>query len=194
MDLLADINASGLAANYLERLDEAANEYKARVFRNYADLLYDTILNAMHPRRADLMTELENNLRNGIKSGVTLWSYTTTHHQGLSSDKMNELSAIGLHTVVFDDEVPMSVDRIVQNSDLVWRLAYTFGTRFRVRRVRCALRSISEDYSAYEYELRMEFVPEGLSEWEVAKLTDTYKACLNRPFHVGRNVHLSPRY
>ena len=194
MDLLAEINDTGLAVNSLPALDAAAEEYKARVFRNYADLLYDTILNTMHPKRASLMKELEDNLREGVKMGVTLWSYTTTHHQGLSSDKMNELSAIGLHTVVFDDEVPMSVDRIVQNSDLLWRLAYTFGTRFRVKRVRCGLRSLSEGFSSYEYELRMEFVPEGLAAWEIAKLTDAYKANLNRPFHVGRDVHVSPRY
>jgi hypothetical protein len=193
MDLLAEINDCGFAANHMEELDAACAEHRITTFRNYADLLYVEILKTLEILRNNVLTQLKENARKGIKGGVRIWSYHTCHHQGIDRAIIAGLSERGLHTVLFDDGVPMSVDRIVQNSDVLWRLAFTFGSRFRVKRVRSLLRCVNYEYECHEYELRVEFVPEGLQAYENEKLVNAYVGVTGRELHEGKNVHMTSR-
>jgi hypothetical protein len=147
----------------------------------------------MHPQRNNLLENLETNIREGRKGGVKLWSYSVTFHEGLDSSTMTGLSEVGQHTVVFDDDAPMSVDRIVQNTDLRWRLAFTFGANFRVSRRYGSLRVYGEDRNCYEMELWLEYV-ENLAEHEIKSLLSAYRGVMNRPLYQSKEFRMSPRY
>jgi len=192
-DLLEEISNTGLAANKLNDLALASHERNTRTLRNYADLLYDSILNEMLPRRDQILEELEDAIRNGRPQEVKLWTYSVTYHTGLDRETMADLAASGHHTVIFDDERPMSVDRIVQHTDILWRLAFTFGTHFRVTRRRGYLRACGEDREGYEMELWLEYVSD-LTEDEANSLVAAYKSMRNRPMYQGSFVRMTARF
>lgn len=194
MELLSEIDNTGWAANAMAGLDTAARERSQLVLRNYADILYDFILNEVHHKKDYLLNKLRENIAEGTKGGVLLWSYRNTFHDRmLDSYEMSRLSEEGFHTVIFDGGVPMCVDRIVQNSDILWRLAFTFGSRFRVKRVYGAELHRSAERTTFEFELRLEFVPEGLNEFEEKKLIDAYKGVANRQMYSSGDAMMTAR-
>ena len=194
MDLLYEIELNGLAANHLADLNTAVRERSKDVLQTYADVLYAHILDSVCPQKDHIMTQLVDHMRTGRKDGVLLWSYSNTYHSHLSRERMSQLSELGDHTVVFNNGRPMCVDRIVQNTDLLLRLACTFGSKFRVKRVRGNLKRISSDQETYEFELRLQYIGEGLTETQSKRLLKAYNDMVSRPLRVGRNVRVTPRY
>lgn len=198
MDILSEIDSTGLAAAKAVSLVLAHSSRKRITFRNYADLLYARILDDFYPARAHLMKELETAVATpGALMRVKLWDYSVTYPTNgdrLSVFDAVDASARGHHTVVFDDGRPMSVDAIFRNTDLNWRLAFTFGSQFRVTVSREDTKAISADYSSYRIGVYLHYCPHGLKDYEEKKLIAAYKGVCDRELYVGKNSFMTARF
>lgn len=198
MDILNEIDSTGLAAAKAVSLVLAHSSRKRITFRNYADILYARILNDFFPRREQILEELEKNVAtSGALMTARIWDYSVTYPT--NGDKLSvfdavDASARGHHTVVFDDGRPMSVDAIFRNTDLVWRLAFTFGTKFRVKLMREDTKAISADYSSYRIGVYLYYSPYGLADYEEKKLIAAYTGVCDRQLHTGKNAYMTARF
>lgn len=198
MDILSEIDSTGLAAAKALDLAVAYSSRTRACFRNYADILYARILDDVHPRRHKILQDLEVAVADaGACMSVKIWDYSITYPtngEKLSVFDAMDASARGHHTVVFDNGKPLSVDAIFRNTDLDWRLAYTFGSKFRVRLTREDTKMISEKYTSYRIGVYLVYSPYGLAEYEEQKLIAAYKDVCDRQLHAGKNVSMTARY
>lgn len=198
MDILLEIDATGLAAAKALDLAHAYSQRNRATFRKYADILYAHILDTIHPRKKQILDELETEVGTaGAVMRARLWDYSVTYPTDgnpLSALDAVECSNRGNHTVVFDDGKPMSVDAIFRNTDLAWRLAFTFGSKFRVSFVREDTKLVSGTYSSYRIAVYLHYEPHGIGEYGEQKMIEAYKAVCDRQLHVGTNVYMTARF
>jgi len=199
MDTLTEIDSTGLAAAKALDLAFAYSRRNSLRLRNYADILYARILESFHPHKDKILEQLLTAAATPdaiIKAKI--WDYSVTYRASYSVpanvEEMEDFSRRGYHTVVFDDDRPMSVDAIFRNTDLCWRLAFTFGSKFRVTFVREFTKMISSEYSSYNIGVYVHYHPNGLMPYAEEKLIRAYKGVCDRPLHVGTDVYMTPRY
>ena len=199
MDILSEIDNAGFADAKSADLKKAYKERNQITLRNYADLLYMRILNDFYPRKDDILTQLEQLARTpGALMRVKMWDYCVTYrdayHLPANVGEMIDFTERGYHTVVFDDGRPMSVDAIFRNTDLAWRLAFTFGSKFRVVYLRDEVRALSADYSSYRIGVYVQYYPKGLPEYFKTRMIDAYTKVRDRSLHLGKDSYVRGRF
>ena len=197
MDTLSEIDATGFAAAKALDLAFAYARRNRANFRNYADLLYARILEFIHPHKNKILEQMITAVETpGSVMRVKIWDYSVTYPTDgnrLPVYDAIESSKKGNHTVLFDDEKPMSVDAIFRNSDLRWRIACTFGTKFRVSCVQEDTKAVSQDYSSYRIGVYLHYHPEGLDMYSEKCMVDAYKAVCDRQLYANENSYMPPR-
>lgn len=199
MDILNEIDNTGLAAAKALDLTFAYSRRNSLRLRNFADLLYARILDFIHPHKNTILEQL-------ITAAATpdapiktkIWDYSVTYRSSYdvpaNVDEMIQHTNRGNHTVIFDDGFPMSVDAIFRKTDLDWRLAFTFGSKFRVSVAREFTKAISADYTSYSIAVYLHYHPNGLLPDSEEKMIRAYKGVCDRQLHVGKDVNLLGRY
>jgi hypothetical protein len=198
MDTLTEIDSTGLAAAKALDLAFAYAKRNRATFRDYADILYTHILEFFHPHKDKILEQLVTAAATpGAPIKTKIWAYSVTYRtdgEVAQISDMVDFSKRGCHTVLFDNDRPMSVDAIFRNSDLCWRLAFTFGSKFRVTFVREFTKMISSEYSSYNIGVYVHYHPNGLLPYAEEKLIAAYKGVCDRPLHVGTGVYMTPRF
>lgn len=197
MDILAEIDDTGFAAAKVADLESAANTRRLIDLRNYADILYANIVEETHARKDALLSELISAVADPDKiMKVKLWDYSVAYpyagHVSLPAD-MVRFSNLGHHTVVFDNGRPLSIDAIFRKTDLSWRLAATFGSKFRVSVIQEDTTFVSSQYTGYRMGVYLSYYPEGLPEYARERLVNAYKGMCERELHVGECVYMTSR-
>lgn len=198
METLAEIDATGFAAAKVVDLASAVATRNTTKFRNYADILYTIILADIHPRKNAILAELVSAVAvPGMPMKAKLWDYSVTYpylgHVSQVADMVRFSNHLGHHTAVFDNGEPLSVDAIFRNTDLSWRLAFTFGSKFRVSVVQEETKFVSSEYSGYRMSVYLNYYPEGLHPYAEERLVRAYKDVCDRQLHVGKNVYMTSR-
>lgn len=198
MDTLLEIDSTGLAAAKALDLARASAERKRLTFRNYADLLYPRIFDFFHPHRDLIFKQLETAAATPhapIKTRI--WDYSVTRRVdgGVArAIDMEDFSKRGHHTVIFDSGHPMSVDAIFRNSDITWRLAFTFGSKFRVTFVQEQTKLISDEYCSYRVGIYVHYHPDGLMPHAEERLIRAYKDVCDRDLYTNGDSYMTGRY
>jgi len=198
MDTLAEIDATGLAAAKAAALDNAYSQRTAAVYRNYADILYSRILDYIHPHKDKILDRLITaaSVPNApIKTKI--WDYAVTHRVDGNVAQVSDMKSFsnrGNHTVLSDDGRLMSVDMIFRKSDIAWRLAFTFGSKYRVTFVQEHTKFLSGEYCSYQIAVYLHYHPDGLLPSAEESLIAAYNGVSGRVLHVGESVFMTPRY
>lgn len=197
MNTLIEIDSTGFAAAKAAHLNSAAATRRLAKFRNYADILYAHILDDIHPRKDVLLSELISDVADPEKPmKVKLWDYSVAYpylgHISQASD-MIRFSNLGHHTVVFDNGSPLSVDAIFRKTDLAWRLAFTFGSKFRVTVIQEETKFVSSEYTGYRMGVYLSYYPDGLHPHAEDSLIRAYKDVCGRQLHAGECVYMTSR-
>lgn len=199
MDILSEIDNTGLAGAKSVDLKNAYDQRNQITLRNYADLLYIRILNDFYTRKDDILKQLEQQARTpGALMRVKLWDYSVTYRTSYETPanvgEMADFTDRGHHTVMFDDGRPMSVDAIFRNTDLAWRLAFTFGSKFRVTYAREDTKAISSEYSSYRIGVYVQYYPKGLPDYFKKCMIDAYTKVQDRSLYLGKNSYMTARF
>lgn len=198
MDALSEIDNTGLATSKVLDLSLAYAKRNRAIFRNYADILYPRILDSFHPHKDRIFKQLENAASTpNVPIRARIWDYSVTYRvDGGTADAvdMQDFSNRGHHTVIFDMGHPMSVDAIFRNSDIAWRLAFTFGSKFRVTFVQEETKLISEQYCSYKIGVYVNYHPNGLLPHAEERLIRAYKDVCDRQLYTGDIVYMTSRY
>ncbi len=199
MDLLSELDTTGLASGNALDLKQAYSQRNRNLLRNYADILYARILGDVMYRKDFLLDKLTNNVSTpNAPMRVKIWDYSVTHPSVFElprdTNAMVDFSNRGHHTVVFDDGRPMSVDTIFRKTDLAWRLAFTFGSKFYVTYLREDMKAFSQDYSSYRIGVYLYYYPQGLPSYHEKRLITAYTEARDRKLYAGTNVSMTARF
>lgn len=193
MNTLAEIDATGLAAAKAADLDNAYALRTATLYRNYADMLYTRILDSFYPNKETILNQLEKAASTpNAPIKTKIWDYSVTYRvdgNAALAEDMQDFTKRVLHTVLFDDGRPLSVDAIFRNSDLAWRIAFTFGSKFRVTVDREFTKMVSEDYMSYQMGVYVHYHPNGLLPYAEEKLIAAYNGVSGRVLYAGTGAH-----
>lgn len=198
MDTLSEIDSTGLAAAKALDLAFAYAKRNRATFRDYADLLYPRIFDFFYPHKDLIFKQLEkaaSTPKTPIRTRI--WDYSVTYRVdgGVAQiSDMQDFSQRGHHTVIFDNGRPMSVDAIFRNSDISWRIASAFGSKFRVTFVQEETKVISSQYCSYKVGVYINYHPNGLLPYAEEKLIAAYKDMSGREVYQGDVVYMTARY
>jgi len=198
MDTLSLIDSTGLAASKALDLSLAYAKRNRATFRNYADLLYPRIFDFFHPHKDLILKQLENAAATpNAPIKTRIWDYSVTYRVdgGVAhASDMADFSRRGHHTVIFDEGLPISVDAIFRNSDIAWRLAFTFGSKFRVTFVQEQTKLVSDQYCSYKIGVYVHYYPDGLLPHAEECMIRAYKDVCDRDLYTSNSSYMTSRY